>query len=400
MADYQWVTSTGVIVPDTSDLRDEVSAEFRATLGADLVTTPDTPQGVLITAETVARDAVARNNAALANQINPNLSGGVFLDALWALTGGARFTATFSLIEGVELGGAAFAIIPAGSQASVGAGGDVFELVSAVVLDATGAGLGTFQALETGPVAAPVAALDTIVSGVLGWETVTNPAAASPGQATESDTASRRRRRDTLALQSVALPEAGVSGVHDVSGVRSVLFRENVGAVDLVIDAYHIVPHSVLFVVEGGTDADVGAAILRRKSSGANWNGATVVNVLEPASGQVYPVKFQRPAQVPIFVEVTVSLGPQAVIADPQQVVRDALLAYAEGDTDIEEGWTIGTDASPWELSAAINAAAPGLFVRSVEIGTVIGVVSPATIHITILQQAQLIEGNVTVTIV
>jgi hypothetical protein len=75
-------------------------------------------------------------------------------------------------------------------------------------------------------------------------------------------------------------------------------------------------------------------------------------------------------------------------------------LAYAEGDTDIEEGWTIGTDASPWELSAAINAAAPGLFVRSVEIGTVIGVVSPATIHITILQQAQLIEGNVTVTIV
>jgi hypothetical protein len=184
VADYQWVTSTGVIVPDTSDLRDVVSAEFRAALGADLVTTPDTPQGVLITAETVARDAVARNNAALANQINPNLSGGVFLDALWALTGGARFTATFSLIEGVELGGAAFAIIPAGSQASVGAGGDVFELVSAVVLDATGAGLGTFQALETGPVAAPVAALDTIVSGVLGWETVTNPAAASPGQAT------------------------------------------------------------------------------------------------------------------------------------------------------------------------------------------------------------------------
>lgn len=407
MADYGYVTATGVIVPDTADLLALVQGEFKDALGADLVVTPDTPQGVMITAETLARDAMVRNNAALANQINPNLAGGVFLDALWALTGGARLRATKSLVLGVQLGGQPGALIPAGSLARVGVDGPEFELTGAVFLDATGNALGTFQAVDTGPVAAPIGALDHIASGVLGWETVTNPAAALPGQDEESDVAARRRRRQTLALQSVALAESIISGVNTVDGVRSVLFRENVTNAVLVIDGYNLAPHSVLAVVSGGTDLDVATELLRRKSSGAAWNGATVVDVLEPISGQLYNVKFERPTQVPIFVEVTVKIGSGAVISDPQQAVRDALLDYAEGvlvDSNglavNEEGWGIGVDASPFELAAAINAATPGLFVQRVEVGTALGVVSPVTIAITILQQAQMIEGNISVTIV
>lgn len=399
MADYEFIAKTGVIVPDTSDLLADVQDEYREAFGADLVVSPDTPQGVLITAEVLARDAVARNNAALANQINPNLAGGVFLDAIWALTGGGRVRATFTLVEGVTLAGAAGAIIPAGSLASVGVGGPVFELTGAVILDAGGDGVGTFQATESGPVGAPVGALDTIVSGVLGWETVTNPVAGSPGLAEESDIAARRRRRGTLALQSVALAESIISGLNTVEGVRSVLFRENVTDAILTIEGYDMEPHSVLAVVSGGTDADVAAMLLARKSCGAAWNGATDVDVMEPVSGQIYEVKFERPELVPIFVEITVKLGIGAVVPDPELAVRNALVAYAEGDVDGEDGWTIGTDASPFELAAAVNLQAPGLFVQLVEIGTVVGVVSPATLPITIVQQAQMIAGNIAVTI-
>jgi len=399
MADYEYITASGVILPDTADILAQVEAEFREAFGADLVTTPDTPQGLLITAETLARDAVARNNATLANQINPNLAGGVFLDALWALTGGARVAATYSLAQGVTLTGSPGAIIPAGAQARVGTDGPIFQLTGAVVLDGTGAGVGTFQALETGPQAAPVAALDHIVSGVLGWETVTNPTAASPGRAQESDAAARRRRRVTLGLQSVGLAESIVSGLFTVEGVRSVLFRENVTNAILTIDGYDLDPHSVLAVVSGGTDAAVAAELLARKSCGAAWNGATSVDVLEPASGQTYEVLFERPELVPIFVEVTVKLGPQAAISDPAEAVRDAIMAFAEGDIPTETGWTIGQAVSPFELAAAINLYSPGLFVQVVEIGTALGVVSPVTIPITIVQQAQAIRGNIAVTV-
>src|SRR3982751_47655 len=98
MADYQYLTSTGTVVPDTSQLLSELQTEFRQIFGQDLVVSADTPQGVLITALALARAAVVTNNAALANMLNPNLAIGVYLDAIMALTGMERTVATRTLV--------------------------------------------------------------------------------------------------------------------------------------------------------------------------------------------------------------------------------------------------------------------------------------------------------------
>lgn len=397
MADYEYIVPTGVIVPDTADLQDQVLAEFREAFGADLVLTPDTPQGLLAVAEVLARDAVVKNNAALANQINPDLAGGVFLDAIWALTGGGRVAASRSLVSGVTLGGVPNTIIPAGSRARVGVDGPVFETTGTVQLNATGAASATFRSVDFGPVAAPAGTLDRIVSGVLGWETVTNPTPALLGRAEETDLAARRRRRQTLALQSVALPEAIVSGVFDVEGVRSVLLRENVTDAPLTIEDQTLVPHSVYVCVQGGTDAAVAAQLLARKSLGAGWNGTTEVGVLEPFSGQVYTVKFQRPAVVEIFAAVTARQGSE--ISDPVTLVRNAIVAYANGEQEGEDGFVIGADVTPWELAGAVNVGAPGLFVTSVQIGTDPLDLDFANIPITISEIAQIFAGNIAVTV-
>ena len=82
---YDYVATTGVIVPDTAVIQTQVQDEYLAAFGSDLNISPSTPQGILITTETLARSSVADNNATLANQINPNESGGIFLDALLAL---------------------------------------------------------------------------------------------------------------------------------------------------------------------------------------------------------------------------------------------------------------------------------------------------------------------------
>src|SRR5277367_5673296 len=122
---YQYLDATGVIIADTSSLLADVQGEYQSVFGADLIVTPDTPQGVLITAETLARTEVVNNNAALANQINPNIAGGVFLDAILALTGMQRTAQTQTLVTNVTLTGVAGTVIPAGSQAQTAAG-DVF----------------------------------------------------------------------------------------------------------------------------------------------------------------------------------------------------------------------------------------------------------------------------------
>jgi len=398
MADYQYIDTTGVIVPDTATIQSEVEGEYKAVFGQDLVVTPNTPQGVLITAEVAARSNVVRNNAALANQINPNLAGGVFLDAIWALTGGQRLAATRSTIPGVHLVGLPGTVIPAGSQASL-SDGTLFASVSPVTLDGGGNGYVEFQAVEAGPIAANVDTLTQIVTAVLGWDSVTNPTAATVGRAEESDLASRQRRKNTLGLQNVALPIAITSGLYDTDGVRSLSFRENTADTTQTIDGVSMVAHSIFVCVDGGTDAAVAAALLEHKSLGCAWNGSTTVNVTEPASGQVYPVKFSRPTPVPVQARVTVRNGSSLV--DVPAAVRQAILDYAAGKIEGEPGFVVGGSVSAFELAGAVNREAPGVYVQLCEISlasstvwqtgeiaigiTEIATISDATIQVIVL---------------
>lgn len=397
MSDYGYITSTGVVFPDTATLLAEVRAEWRAALGQDLIVTPDTPQGVLIVMEALARDALVRNNASLANQINPNLAGGVFLDALWALTGGARVQATRSIIREVTVTGVPGALIPQGSQARVGEAGALFETTGGVTLSSLGVGSATFRSVDFGPVGASAAALDTIVTPVLGWETVTNPTPAEPGAATESDADARARRRVTLGAQGVALPEAILAGVWGVADVTSVVFRENYTDAPVIIEDVTLDPHSVYVCVDGGLDSEIGAALLAKKSLGAGWNGTTTVAVTDPVSGQVYDVDFQRPDAIPIFAQVDVKvLGAGG---DPATTVREAMIAYANGEQEGEAGLTIGQDVSAFELAGAVNRTAPELYVSNLLIGTAPGALATTPVDITISQRAQLIAGNIVVNV-
>lgn len=398
MADYQYLTNSGAVIPDTADILTGVQNEYRDAFGADLVVDPATPQGVLITAETIAREAVVANNAALANQINPNIAGGIFLDAIWALTGGQRQAATRSTVA-ATLTGVQGAIIPAGVRASTGIGGDEFELISAVVIPAGGSVTGNFQSVEFGEIAAPVGALDTIVTPVLGWETITNAAGATLGTNEQSDISSRRQRRNTLALQGVALAEAITSALYAVHGVKSLSFRENVASTTQTIDGVSMIPHSIYACVDGGTDADIAAALLENKSLGAGYNGGLTIPVVEPVSGQTYDVKFSRPDEINILIRATVSVGVSTI--DPQTAVRDAIMSFVTGEQDGEDGWTVGADVSPFELAGAVNRQASGLFVQNMEVTKQsVNVFASATIPIEIFEVARTTPGLIQVVVV
>lgn len=397
MADYQYIETSGVIIPDTAETLTEVENEFKNAFGQDLIVTPDTPQGVLITAETLARDEVIRNNAALANQINPNLAGGIFLDAIMALTGSQRDAAERSTVS-ATLTGVPGTVIPAGIVAATDPAGDEFELITAVILSASGSAVGEFQSVEFGPIAAAPGTLTEIVDGVLGWETVTNTDAAVLGRLEQSDQAARLYRKNTLALQGQSLPEAITSGLYATEGVKSLTFRENVTDASDTIDGVLMVPHSIYVCVDGGTDDDVAETILRKKSAGANYNGDVTVNVVEPFSGQTYAVKFDRPDDVPVQTRVTIR--PSSSLADPAQAVKDAVLAYANGELEDEPGFTVGADVSPFEISGAINRQYPTIYVQKVEVSLAsptVWTTDPITIEI--FEIASITSGAITVVI-
>lgn len=360
MANYQYLDATGVILPDTSTIQSEVQTEYKNLFGEDLVVTADTPQGMLITAETLARTEVVSNNAAIANQINPNIAEGVWLDAILALTGMQRTPATKTIIPAVLLTGVPNTAIPAGTQAS-NATGDIFSSASTVVIDISGSATVDFVAEEFGPIDVPANALTQVITNVLGWETVNNPNAGILGANTQSDMAARALRNNTLAFQSVSLGVAIVSALYNVDGVTSLTFQENTDNTTQVINGISMVAHSVYACVKGGTNTDVAAALLENKSSGAAWNGGTTVNVVEPASGQTYVVKFDRPTDVGILIKVTSPNGNT-------DNIKAAILAWANNTIDGYQGFAVGGDVSPFEIAAAINSQYPEAYLQKVEI--------------------------------
>lgn len=399
MADdlYNYVEDTGVIVPDTADIKAEVEQEFKTALGQQMSTAPDTPQGRLISIETDARASVARNNALLANQINPNYASGLFLEAICALLGITRNAPTYSTIAGVRLTGIPLTQIAAGSRAKTKAG-DFFATTATVILSSAGVATVDFIALETGPVTAGPGDLSVVVDAVLGWETVYNDNHAVPGQDIQSDISLRLMRQQRLAQQGISTVEAQISGLYSVPGVRSLSFLENTSHDYQEIHGIALKPHSVWACVYGGTDTDIAASLLEDKTAGAAWNGAVNVEVLEPNSGITYNVQFDRPTEVPIRVQATVKFVPG--VSYPQDAIINAMLDYAAGEIDGERGFIVGQNVSPFELAGAINIYQPGVYVQSVLMSRDDGELAGVEIPIALNEIPTLNASDITINII
>jgi len=400
MGNYNYIENTGTILPDTSQVLVEVQQEYKESFGADLPVTPESPQGVLITSETLSRMAVLRNNAALANQINPNLAGGGFLDSIWSLTGGQRRQASRSVVSGVVLSGVPGTIIPSNTLAATSAG-DVFASLSTVTIGSGGTVTVDFGSVVDGPIPAGIGDLTNIVpsTAVLGLDSLTNPDAAVLGTAAQSDASARTERRQTLAKQGSSLAEAIMSEVRSVAGVQSLSFRENKSGATVVIDGITLVEHSIWVCVNGGTDLDVATAILSKKSGGCDYNGLVSVPVVEPASGQTYDVLFDRPDEIVIKVRATVK---GTALVDPIAATTQAILDYVNGDIEGENGLQIDTDVSPFELAAAVNIFAPGIFVTKMEVSYDSGppVFVTTTLPIALNEIAKITEADIQVIVV
>ena len=396
MADLTgYITQEGVIIPDTSDLQQEVQQEYVSALGDDLDLSPETPQGRLMEAETLARKAVLDNNALIANTLNPNTSFGVFLDALCALTGTVRATATRTTVL-CTLTGVSGTTVPAGSLARTQAG-DTFALVNDAVIGANGTAQEYFQAQEPGPVACQTGTLTQIVTPVTGWETVNNPSAAVVGTEEESDSSLRAKRQQQL-YRGEALLQAIISSVRQVEGVLSVYGYENYTNAIQTIDGISIQPHSIYIVADGGEDADIAQAIFEHKSLGCGYTGTEEVTVTD-AFGTPYEVAFNRPEYQPVQINVTVTAPSTSVTADIQQSVKDALSAWANGEIEGISGLGLGVDVSPFEAAAAISDYLPDLFVNNVQVGLVSGSLGTAVLEMKVNQKATLSQDNITVTV-
>jgi len=371
MPSYQYINSTGVIIPDTSDTLEQVQNDFIAVLGENLSLNPSTPQGVMISSITNLIDFIYNNNALVANQINPFLSQGFFLRSLGSLTQTPYIGATYTTAI-LSLQGMPNSIVPEGILVS-NQTGDIFKSLYQVTLDDSGNGSTTIQALDIGAITSPAGTITNIIEGAVGLETVTNAADALAGSDTESDYAYRQRRIDQIASNAYYNINAFASNLFLVSGVVGVQTLKNDTDESVIEANVLLLPHSVYACVDGGSDIDVATVALIAKGDGVNMNNGGGINksiqITDPYSAVPYTVLFDRPNPIDILVKVYVTDNGASV--DYQDEITNDILNYANGSLFSQyglRGLTAGVSVSVFQLAQAIQIQSPRIFINLIQI--------------------------------
>jgi len=317
---------------------------------------------MLITRIAEMRDSVARNNCDVANQINPNVAGGVFLDALIGLHFGQRRAASKSTVT-ATVTGTNGTVIPKGSVAKTTIGAR-FETMYAVTI--SGSTSVQMQAIETGPVGADAGTLTKIETAISGWSTVTNPLAATLGRDVESDAQLRSRRLDMLGTQSTGTIAAIRSRLSaQVGGLISHAVVDNPTLSAKTIKGVSIAAKSIAVFTAGGASADIARTIYNATPAGVPTVGATTVNVADTViSGYSTPIKYTDAATVPVLVKVTVDTST----LDLQTIIPGFVVDYANGEGATPRNFVIGGDVLPFEIASYINSREPIINIRNVEV--------------------------------
>ena len=258
---------------------------------------------------------------------------GLQLDNLCLIVNVRRREATYSTCT-VTITGTAGTIITEGRIVEGGGSDDRARWT--VTEDVTIGGGGTVdvivQASDPGVIEADVAEIVTIVTPVSGWTSVTNAAAATPGEARESDAALRKRRQQSLQTAGSRSLNALRANVLAADGVTAAVVVENDTSTTATIEGISCLPHSVAVVVYPSTLTDdqkteVVQAIYDHLPAGIATNGAQTATVTG-ADGFAKTVRYDFAAFNTVNSAVTVTLMAGFVLDDVEEPIQELISDY------------------------------------------------------------------------
>lgn len=228
-------------------------------------------------------------------------------------------------------------------------------------------------ALTTGPNLVNAGQIDTIVTPVVGLDSVTNLADGDQGRDVETDAALRVR------IGQVRLGAATVEAIRsrlqdEVSGVSAVLIVEN--RTDVPVGGQPA--HSIEVIVQGGADQEVADKIWELKPAGIETFGTTSETVVDGA-GQNQTVYFSRPTLVFGWVRIRYTVNPEESIAAGvdatlQQEILDYGNTFQIGDDMLWQRFlsqvvlTSGIKSAVVELDHTATAGGPPSYATDTDV--------------------------------
>jgi uncharacterized phage protein gp47/JayE len=300
VSDLVFINSAGYHYEDYASFAQYFEDKYKDIYGADVYLGDDSQDGQLLKVFAQAVFDTAVLGASTYNSFAPTTAQGVGLSRNVKINGLRRQSASKSTVE-LVIGGMAFKSIIAGI--AIDDLDQQWALPASVTIPITGTITVTATAVEEGALAAEAGTVTGIFTPTDGWQTVNNPAAATAGQAVETDAALRSRQARSTSIPAQTVFEATVGAVANIPGVLALSPYEN--DTDIA-DSNGLPPHSISLVVEGATDTEIAETILDYKTPGTNTYGTTEVPLTD-SKGVPITIRFFRPTQHPIAVKVTLT---------------------------------------------------------------------------------------------
>lgn len=313
------ITADGVSAPTYDEVLDYLQEGARAIFGSDINLDADTQDGQLLA---IFAKAISDTNSAIVNaynSYNPTTATGIALDGAVKVNGLERHAAARSTVD-LTLVGQAGTVIT-GAQAS-DPSGNLWDIPDCSI-PSPGEVTVTATANKAGAINAAVGAVSTIATPIIGWQTVTNRNIAVPGNAAETDAALRSRQTISTMSPGSSLWGALVGAIANLDGVTGVAGKSN----DSGKESEDGIPaHSIAFVVEGGSVADIAQTIYKGKSQGVSTYG-DVSATFDDDFGNDFKISFSRPKAVAVKAVITVAAS-ETWLSTEQDDIKERLMSY------------------------------------------------------------------------
>lgn len=323
------ISATGISAPTYAEVLAYLQQQFRSIYGDDIYLESDSQDGQFLA---VIAAAINDGNAATVaayNAFSPLTAQGAGLSKNVKINGIARAVATNSSVDLVLVGQAGTTITNGQARDEAD---NLWALPASVTIPPAGEITVTATCTVVGDIDAAPGAISQIATPTRGWQSVTNPAAATAGATVETDAALRARQATSVALPSRTVLEGTVGAVANLEGVTRYRAFENDTR---TTDANGLPGNSIALVVEGGDAAAIAQAIAAKKTPGTGTFGTTS-QVVTDLYGVSRVIRFYRPTEDTAHVKInlTALAGYNTSIGQAiQQAVADYINSLAIGGT-------------------------------------------------------------------
>lgn len=190
----------------------------------------------------------------------------------------------------------------------------------------------TARAEDKGQIVATAGQITTIVTPVSGWSSVTNAAAANPGDDRESDASLRARRQQRLAAAGSTNAAAILSALLAIEGVSGAVVLDNPTGSTVTTSGISIGPYGAACVVAPDTMGDdvkeaVVNAIFTRVGIGTPTSGSESATVTK-RDGLSHVVRYTLAASTAVDIAFTLTMAPGYLAADLSEDLEALVTDY------------------------------------------------------------------------